>query len=219
MFLQIHDVIRGSEVNGPGDRYVVWTQGCSKHCKGCYNPEMWDASKGHTIDTQELANDILSSGCEGLTLSGGDPLEQPEALYDLLTKLHIGKWKLSPNLKSGIICFTGYTLEEVKQNKVAKKCLKGIDLLIDGRYNQSSRLSTGIRGSANQRFIFLNKPNRGREIIDEIVIDHSVEVHDHTSENFTYKSDNCSVYVVTGFPDMNDSNMEALEKLGIKLIE
>ena len=82
--LSISSILSQSEVNGPGERLVVWTQGCSKACPGCFNPETWKFSRKNLWESTELAEKVFSSSPDGLTLTGGDPLEQPEALLEFL---------------------------------------------------------------------------------------------------------------------------------------
>jgi anaerobic ribonucleoside-triphosphate reductase activating protein len=193
MKLFVHAIIDESYVNGPGCRLTIWTQGCTKACKGCFNPETWKFSGGTAWEPGELADYIRSRAPYGLTLTGGDPLEQPEAIYELLVALHDPDGALAI-LPGGIICFTGYTLVEVNQIEAARKCLEGIDLLIDGRYIEDDKQTDALAGSANQQFHFLNKPGRGRARIaeDEIKTDQSVEVHSFV--------DNPQLMQITGFP-------------------
>jgi organic radical activating enzyme len=66
-----------SRVNGPGVRFVLWTQGCSKGCKECYNPETWKF-EGKDILVDEIFELIDSYNVDGITLTGGDPLEQED---------------------------------------------------------------------------------------------------------------------------------------------
>jgi len=196
--LSISSILSQSEVNGPGERLVVWTQGCSKACPGCFNPETWKFSRKNLWESTELAEKVFSSYPDGLTLTGGDPLEQPEALLEFLVALHRGD---SPEnlprnfLPRGIICFTGYVIEELVGD--ALECLKYIDLLIDGRYVEELRYTSGLAGSSNQRFHFNPLPGRGEARLsrDEISIDQHVEIH--IDEN------SVDSVIVTGFPVIN----------------
>ena len=73
---------------GPGKRLAIWTIGCSKHCFNCANPELWERDKRRDIDIAGLSKAIHDSlqGCcvDGITITGGDPLEQVDDLLDLL---------------------------------------------------------------------------------------------------------------------------------------
>lgn len=174
----IHSLVNNSKVNGPGDRFVIWTQGCSKGCKGCFNPLTW-TFEGSKISSNILFQLIKESNCSGVTLTGGDPLEQPDELLELLLLLK------DLNLKDGIILFSGYTLEEIKNiGGSVLECLNYVDLLIDGRYVSELFVNDSLRGSSNQNFYFFSDKLKEKEIL----IDHSIEV----GKNY-----------ITGFPHFN----------------
>lgn len=205
--LNIHAIITGSRVNGPGDRVVVWTQGCGKGCKGCFNVETWDTGHRSLYHPEHAAALVLQSGMDGLTLTGGDPLEQPEAILLFLKALHDGSGNLI-GFPRGIICFTGYTMDEVNAIPPAAACLPYIDLLIDGRFVESLRHTSGIAGSSNQNFNFSTRAGRGRDIIpeDEVKTDQGVEVFG--GEDGTVE--------VTGFPAID---RKRLGMLGLKVVK
>ena len=187
MVINIHSLIKNSGVNGPGDRFVIWTQGCRKGCKNCYNPETWSHYKNNLITIEEIIEEIKISSATGVTISGGDPLEQPMEIFSLLEKISL------LDLKDGVIVFTGYTLEEIKKDCQLERCLKYIDVLIDGRYIDEKRISSGLAGSSNQEFHFLtDKISR-----DNILIDQEVEIH--------LLGD---LIQLTGFPLIDKNNMK-----------
>lgn len=205
--LSIHSILTQSEVNGPGERLVIWTQGCTKGCVGCFNPETWKFSSKWMKNPKDLAALVISSNPEGLTLTGGDPLEQPDALLEFLRELHLdGESLTSEFLPRGIICFTGFLIEELEG--AAKECLEYIDLLIDGRFVEQLRYTSGLAGSSNQRFHFSSKVGRGecRLRRDEILIDQSIEVHVDDIDS--------SIVRVTGFPVIN---RDFLKKYGLQV--
>lgn len=141
---------------GPGERICIWTQGCSKRCKGCVSPELQPFS-GNDINEKNLADIIvqvaLKSNCNGITISGGDPFEQPEALLELL--------KLLRNSFDDILVYTGYELTEIQNGlagAAAIECLKYLDVLIDGKYVDDLNFKECVlRGSSNQVIHFINK--------------------------------------------------------------
>lgn len=141
---------------GPGDRVCLWTQGCNKRCKGCISPELQPYS-GNEIDEDVLAKILIKvarkNNCTGITISGGDPLEQPQALLKLLTLLR--------NEFDDILVYTGFELQDIQDGLVgieAKKCLDYLDVLIDGKYiDELNYKDCVLRGSKNQELHFINK--------------------------------------------------------------
>lgn len=149
MKLRLHAFEPVSRANGPGLRAVVWFQGCTLRCPGCFNPGTHDPKGGNDSDTETLAAEIstLATRIEGISISGGEPFQQPEALLDLLTRLtgsHLSR-----------LVFTGYALQEVESIPLGRTILAQIDLLIAGRYDASCRTNRGLVGSANQQIHLL----------------------------------------------------------------
>lgn len=132
---------------GPGKRAVIWFHGCSRECPGCIAKEMNESIIFDEYSPSALYEWVCScDGIEGITLSGGEPLEQDkEALIEFLELVRND----SRNL--GIICYTGYRLEEISSSPV----LSYLDILIDGPYIDSQNDSRDLRGSSNQRIHFL----------------------------------------------------------------
>lgn len=142
--------------NGTGFRVTLWVAGCSHHCRGCHNPETWDYNQGKTLREvrKELFDKLDKSYIKGLTLSGGDPLAQSKRslieLYFLLKRIK----KKFPN--KDIWIYSGYTHEEILQDKFKKLVLSQCDVLVDGPYRYALRdTSLPFRGSSNQRIIYL----------------------------------------------------------------
>ncbi len=147
MRARVHGVEPRSRANGPGARFVVWLQGCTLGCPGCFNPTTHPADGGHEIEVAELAAQLEASGAEGLSLSGGEPFQQPAAALALLEAARAqGKSTLA---------FSGYTLDELRALPLGERILAHLDVLIDGRYVAGERLATGLRGSENQRIRLL----------------------------------------------------------------
>jgi anaerobic ribonucleoside-triphosphate reductase activating protein len=149
MKIHLHAVENASRANGPGLRAVIWFQGCTLRCPGCFNLATHGPQGGYESDTESLASKILSLGSEieGITLSGGEPFQQPEALNDLLESLC--------NTRMSRIVFSGYTLDEINTLPLGAKILKGIDVLVAGRYIASQHLGHGLLGSSNQKIHLL----------------------------------------------------------------
>ena len=188
--------IRGyclSKVNGPGNRFVLWTQGCSKGCSECFNPETWSTNVYKEYSPIELFHIIQNYEVDGITISGGDPLEQEDELLELLMLLS------SIRFKKGIILFTGFTRAEISSSPIREACLKYIDVLIDGRYEKNLKLDFSLRGSSNQEFYFFsNKISR-----DELLFDQEIEISCLEGD-----------IIVTGFPNVS---RKILKELGVNL--
>lgn len=144
-----------SIVDGPGIRAVVWTQGCGHHCKGCHNQETWDFHGGTLYDIETVKQDIKAlENHDGITLSGGDPLFQVQACYELA--------KYAKELELNVWCYTGFTFEQLlsmkEKDPYILKLLEQVDVLVDGRFELSQKsLNLKFKGSRNQRIIDVPK--------------------------------------------------------------
>ena len=148
MNVRVHAIEPRSRANGPGARFVVWLQGCSLGCPGCFNPTTHDPSGGRETSVDDIARQLADTpGIEGLSLSGGEPLQQAEAAAALL--------EAARALGLSTLAFSGYTLDEIRALPHGPAVLERLDVLIDGRYIAGERLATGLRGSANQRIHLL----------------------------------------------------------------
>ena len=147
MIVRVHATEPRSRANGPGARFVVWMQGCTLGCAGCFNPTTHDAQAGREVAVADLAAQMAAAKVEGLSLSGGEPLQQPEAAAALLDAARA--------LGLSTLAFSGYRIEEIRALPGGPEVLARLDVLIDGRYLAGERLATGLRGSANQRIQLL----------------------------------------------------------------
>lgn len=168
MNIKIAGITKNSVVDGPGLRYVVFTQGCYHNCEGCQNPQTHDSNKGTMYDTQDIIEEYMKDNYDGLTLSGGEPFLQAEACADIC--FHI---KTSD---TNIICYTGYTWEKIidiikEGNYSYLRLLNNIDYLIDGPFDKSkASLDCLWRGSTNQRIIDVKRSLKENKpiTVDEI---------------------------------------------------
>jgi len=145
--LRLHGFVARSRANGPGIRTVVWTQGCTLGCAGCFNPGSHPAEGPEgEVATDELAARILAlrPDVEGVTVSGGEPLQQWDAVVDLMARVR-GASDLS------VMLLTGYTLPEIRRRDDSEILLGLVDVLIAGRYVARLRLAKGLRGSSNKK--------------------------------------------------------------------
>ena len=153
--IRLAGIVRESIVDGPGIRFVVFTQGCKHNCKGCHNPGTHDLNGGYESSTENIIAEIKKNPLlRGVTFSGGDPFLQPEPLVIIAKEVHA--------LKMDVVTYTGYTYEQIlsraKCNSAWEQLLKETDILIDGPFILEQRdLSLQFRGSKNQRIIKLSK--------------------------------------------------------------
>ena len=141
---------------GPGNRLVIWTIGCSKHCYNCTNPELRNKNPKKDINISDLVKMIKQSvgdqKIEGITITGGDPLEQIEELNNLLGSLS--------EITNDILVYTGYTIEEAKDIITKpnwEEFEKYTSVLIDGSYiNDLNDNKSTLIGSTNQNIIFFD---------------------------------------------------------------
>lgn len=151
--IRYHTIIKESEVDGPGRRAALFVQGCPIRCPGCQSPHLWDAEGGHEATVEEIAGQLLATG-RPVTISGGEPFAQAEALAALVSELRA----TDPAIH--ILIYTGFTLEDLQAIADAtpgvNETLAIADALVDGPY--IARLDhDGMqwRGSSNQRPINL----------------------------------------------------------------
>jgi len=139
---------------GPGRRIGIWVQGCSIRCPGCISMDTWAQDRGiTTID--EIINAIAQwiPAADGITISGGEPFDQPVALLELLNKLRL----LS---QADVLVFTGYPWSRVSEIVDASPGL--IDALVTGPFDLNQSQTLALRGSDNQELHFLTAMGRAR---------------------------------------------------------
>jgi anaerobic ribonucleoside-triphosphate reductase activating protein len=158
----LHALIPASRANGPGLRSVVFFQGCSIHCVGCWNPNSHQFH-GEEMKVDAVVEKVLRArqehALEGITFSGGEPMQQADNLLRLIQCLH----QQAPGLSFGM--FSGYAEHELDQGQYwiwgghsseqHRKCLWDeiracLDFAILGRFNQTQPGSLPLRTSHNQ---------------------------------------------------------------------
>lgn len=132
---------KGSICDGPGIRTVIYLQGCNFHCVGCHNPQTWDMDKGYIIPVEELFEKICrNSMYKRITISGGEPLLQINAVYQLISLLKAAGFDIA--------LYTGFDI-----NDVPVYILKMLNYVKCGKYIESLRSTTiPYVGSSNQIF-------------------------------------------------------------------
>ncbi len=149
------------ETLGPGKRLVLWTKGCTKRCEGCANPELWDIDSAKDVSVDNIKKIILNihsdTPIDGITFTGGDPLEQADAVLKLIEEI-------KPYIND-VLLYTGYELSYIMQNwskRNIQKLFSLVSVLIDGPYiGDLNDNKHALIGSTNQKIHFLDKTRQG----------------------------------------------------------
>ena len=160
--MRVASTISDSIVDGPGLRFTVFTQGCFHRCPGCHNPETHDPCGGRDVSVEELERQMAANPLtDGLTLSGGDPMEQAAPCAQLA--------RMARARGLNVWTYTGYTyealLEEGDPDQLA--LLEATDVLVDGPFlTEKKSYAALFRGSSNQRLIDVAASRRaGRAVL------------------------------------------------------
>lgn len=186
---------------GPGNRIVIWTSGCTKQCFNCASPELWNKNVGADIDNdvivERIINVIKSNKVDGITFSGGDPLEQALDLLYIIKRIkkHI----------NDILVYTGYTFDEIStafDESTIMDFKKYISVLIDGRYiHELNDNKSCLRGSLNQKIFFWDKNKKG--IYNDYIVNFGRKIETKISDNQV---------LIIGIPNKEEKHNEPDEK-------
>ena len=141
------------EVLGPGKRLGIWVCGCRRGCKGCSNPELWVQKPEYEVTVEDIMSLVSRISdlhkIDGFTISGGEPMDQPEGLSQLITQLSA--------YSKDILIYTGYRIDELKKREdpATNIILARTAVLIDGEYREEESMDVLLRGSSNQRIHIL----------------------------------------------------------------
>lgn len=152
--MQIDNIIFPVYTLGINKRLALWLVGCPHGCRGCSNMELWSENPTKEIALESLFSLIETITKEdrvgGVTITGGEPFKQAHELSLLVTKFN------DLGIKD-ILIYTGYTYEDLvsKNDPDINIVLQNIALLIDGKYIEELNDNQALRGSSNQKLIFL----------------------------------------------------------------
>ena len=151
-------------VLGPGTRVVLWVQGCTVGCIGCASTDTWAAEGGFAWGIRDLADELLDTaariGATGITVSGGEPFQQADALAELLAIMR-AEW---PNGEPDVLIFSGYAGRAAKRRSAT--LWSAADIIVAGPYRANRRSAHPLLGSDNQTIEILT--TLGAERIEEI---------------------------------------------------
>lgn len=146
-YVNVAGILHTSRIYGPGERMAIWVQGCSLHCPGCWNEEMWPFEERNLYTTDLLLSEISSiNSLEGITILGGEPLHQAAALLEVVTQVRA--------TGLSVMLYTGFEEEEITDPS-ALSLIRSSDIVVFGRYREDLRSDfLKWRGSENQKIIF-----------------------------------------------------------------
>lgn len=149
--LRVHRIIPRTRVEGPGLRFCIWVQGCHHRCEGCFARDTWDPDMGREVSVENVIAQLRGAeGIQGITLLGGEPMEQAEGLCRVADAARAAGLS--------VITFTGDTYEDLlaRKDPAVTQLLALTDVLVDGPYRKEEPEDTRpLVGSKNQRFLFL----------------------------------------------------------------
>ena len=149
--MRVYSIVAPSYVDGPGKRVALFTAGCDHHCPGCQNAHLWPRDAGEEIPPHDVARALVATGLP-ITISGGEPFDQPHALARLMREIR----RLAPDRH--VIVYTGYTFEDLIATRKYDifSTLADADVLVDGSYIQElDHEAMQYHGSTNQCIIDL----------------------------------------------------------------
>lgn len=163
--IRIAGLVKESIVDGPGFRYVVFTQGCPHNCKQCHNPHTHPVEGGRFESIDYIAEDIKKNPLlKGVTLSGGEPFLQAKKLVKLLDKIDLNRYS--------VLTYTGFEYEYLLKNANEQngylELLEHTDILIDGKFEIDLKMNNDkkFRGSSNQRAIDVKNSLNENKVIE-----------------------------------------------------
>jgi len=152
--INIHSIERGSLANGPGKRLVVWTQGCSIKCKGCWNPETHPGG-GKLISVGTILQELIDGAYFGLTITGGEPFDQADAI------LQLGAFAKQKGFSS--IVFSGFTFSVINRIHGIKKITESFDVVLSDPYVTQPEYRSVEEALSNKTLTFLTDRHNQKE--------------------------------------------------------
>lgn len=143
--MRLNSIKEYSEIYGFETSFVIWTQGCSIRCKDCWNKFTWDPCGGYEESVSSLLEKIRKANVNSVTILGGEPLDQPDEVYELCKGIK--------DLGKGLILYTGRVKEIVD-----KRFFEHPDILITGPFIKEKLIKNGyLIGSSNQEILYLTE--------------------------------------------------------------
>lgn len=148
-------------VLGPGTRVGIWLQGCTIRCRGCISRDTWPADPASEIEVGELlawVHRLPEDGVDGVTISGGEPFDQPQALAELVQGLD--EWRRRLDRPVDLLAYSGRPWAELVLEHQA--VLDTLDAVVPEPFVRGAPTDAALTGSANQRVVPLTELGRQR---------------------------------------------------------
>jgi len=150
-------LVDNEHLYGPGKRLLLYLKGCTLRCEGCINPHLWSFEGGTMMAAKDIVDLCEKENVEGITVHGGEPLDQAEELLPLV--------QMVKKLHKTVILFTGYIKKEL--NHIQCKIWNHADIVVAGRFQMNKRnVHLQFRGSTNQRIYRHSGPYKNYKIQD-----------------------------------------------------
>jgi len=190
---------------GPGVRLGIWLQGCDIRCRGCIDPGAWEFSDEKKLDMNEakkMIGGFAGRPLDGITISGGEPFAQPEALEELVS--YCGEITIGD-----ILVYSGHSYAKLKKDFPG--ILKKIDVIISEPFVEAETDELIWRGSDNQKVWLLS--DKAKDIYPE-----NINEMKYTARNIQIANDGGRVFII-GIPARNDLERISglLEKRGMNI--
>lgn len=177
--MNYHSIFYDDMKNGEGLRVVLFVSGCNHNCPGCQNPGTHDSNSGELFDNNamnRLMRHLAEDHIDGLTLSGGDPLNDHN-LSDINKLIDTVKEKYP---EKTIWLYTGYTFEQIMNNEDLREIVSKVDVVVDGRFEiDKLDVNYSWAGSTNQMVI--NVPET-LKVYPEIILVKEDNVEEKTNK-------------------------------------
>lgn len=203
--LQVADLVYPVTALGHGTRVGIWLQGCTIGCQGCMSQDTWDPEGGRPMSVSDVIDMLtrIEGPVDGVTISGGEPFQQPEALMQLMLGIH--EWRGSASSPIDLLCFSGYTERHLR--RTYPQLIGMFDLIVAGPYRSQTPSVRPLCGSDNQ--VVMEMTTLGSERYAALDVGRRMQV----------SVDDGALHVI-GIPDTGDlSRMESAlrENFGVGL--
>ena len=161
MQLRVNRIHFPVTVLGPGRRAGIWVQGCGIGCTGCLSRDTWDPDRVSPVPVSQVVETcrrLSGDELDGVTISGGEPFDQPDGLRCLLDGLR--EWRAASESPFDILCYSGRPLRHLRQHH--PDILDRLDALVPEPYVHSRPQRHPWRGSDNQPLEILSALGQSR---------------------------------------------------------